>query len=70
MRKLLKKANLTEEVDILMETIYLDGGGWKRWLTGEDGRFLPKIEHEQQYCSDKGGMLIVSSYEACDGWNW
>jgi hypothetical protein len=45
------------------------GGGGSGWLTGEDGRFLPREKHEQQYCSDKGGMLIVSSYEACDGWN-
>jgi hypothetical protein len=49
---------------------YLFGwGGGSGWLTGEDGRFLPREKHEQQYCSDKGGMLIVSSYEACDGWN-
>lgn len=39
------------------------------WLTGEDGRFLPREQHEQQYCSEKGGMLIVSSYESCKGWN-
>lgn len=45
------------------------GGGGSGWLTGEDGRFLPKEKHEKQYCSEKGGMLIVSSYEACKGWN-
>jgi hypothetical protein len=45
------------------------GGGGGGWLTGEDGRFLPREKHEQQYCSDKGGMLIVSSYEACKGWD-
>jgi hypothetical protein len=39
------------------------------WLTGEDGRFLPREQHEEQYCSEKGGMLIISSYEACRGWN-
>ena len=44
-----------------------DGGGG--WLTGEDGRFLPREQHEEQYCSEKGGMLIVSSYKACKGWN-
>ena len=45
------------------------GGGGGGWLTGEDGRFLPREQHEEQYCSEKGGMLIVSSYEACKGWN-
>ena len=45
------------------------GGGGSGWLTGEDGRFLPREKHEQQYCSDKGGMLLISSYEACKGWN-
>lgn len=45
------------------------GGGGSGWLTGEDGRFLPQEKHEQQYCSDKGGMFIISSYEACKGWN-
>lgn len=45
------------------------GGNGSGWLTGENGRILPKDKHEQQYCSDKGGMLIVSSYEACKGWN-
>jgi hypothetical protein len=44
------------------------GGGGGGWLTGEDGRFLPREQHKEQYCSDKGGMLIVSSYEACKAW--
>jgi hypothetical protein len=44
------------------------GGGGSGWLTGEDGRFLPREQHEQQYCSEKGGMLIVSSYTSCKGW--
>ena len=49
---------------------YLFGwGGGGGWLTGEDGRFLPRDQHEEQYCSEKGGMLIVSSYKACRGWN-
>lgn len=45
------------------------GGGGSGWLTGVDGRVLPKEKHEQQYCSDKGGMLMISSYKACKGWN-
>jgi len=45
------------------------GGGGGGWLTGEDGRLLPREQHEEQYCSEKGGMLMVSSYEACKGWN-
>lgn len=49
---------------------YLFGwGGGGGWLTGEDGRFLPRDKHVEQYCSDKGGMLIISSYKACKGWN-
>lgn len=29
------------------------GGGGSGWLTGEDGRFLPREKHEEQYCSEK-----------------
>lgn len=49
--------------------LYGWGGGGSGWLTGEDGRVLPQDKHEKQYCSNTGGMLIVSSYEACKGWN-
>lgn len=49
--------------------LYGWGGNGGGWLTGEDGRFLPREKHINQYCSDKGGMLIISSYEACKGWN-
>lgn len=45
------------------------GGGGGGWLTGGDGRYLPKDKHLEQYCANKGGMLIVSSYVSCKGWN-
>lgn len=45
------------------------GGGGSGWLTGEAGRYLPPEKHQQQYCSDTGGMIIASSYSACKVWN-
>ena len=45
------------------------GGDGAGWLTGENGRMLPRDKHLEQYCSKTGGMLIVSSYPACIGWN-
>lgn len=43
-----------------------EGSGW---LTGENGRMLSEEKHRDQYCANTGGMLIVSSHEACKGWN-
>lgn len=43
-------------------------GGGGGWLTGCDGRYLPLDKHRLQYCADKGGMLIASTYSACKGW--
>lgn len=45
--------------------IYGWGGGW---LTGSAGRYLPENQHKEQYCSHTGGMIIASSYSACEGW--
>ena len=59
----------TAPCGVTSATVECWGGGGGGWLTGEDGRFLPREQHEEQYCSEKGGMLIVSSYEACKGWN-
>jgi hypothetical protein len=44
-------------------------GGSDGWLTGANGRELAREQHEAQYCAEEGGMLIVSSYAACKGWN-
>jgi hypothetical protein len=40
--------------------------GGSDWLTGANGRELAR---EQQQPVEEGGMLIVSSYAACKGWN-
>lgn len=41
------------------------GGGWK---VGNDGSSLTKEQHQESYCSSTGGMLIISDYQACKGW--
>jgi hypothetical protein len=39
------------------------------WATGFLVGGLDEEQHFNQYCSsDKGGMIISSNYEACDGW--
>lgn len=49
---------------------YLFGwGGGGGWLTGTNGRQLSEEKHNLQYNSETGGMLIVSDYSACKGWN-
>lgn len=47
--------------------IYSWGGGGG-WLTGSAGRYLAESQHKEQYCTQTGGMLIASSYSACQGW--
>ena len=44
-------------------------GGGGGWLTGEDGRFLPREKHVEQYCQEGGGLFLISSYKSCKGWN-
>ena len=41
------------------------GGGWK---TGEEGRPVGHPTHTRQFCSDGGGIIMVSNYPACNGW--
>jgi hypothetical protein len=39
------------------------------WATGFLVGGLDEEQHFRQYCSNKGGMIISSNYEACYGWN-
>lgn len=43
--------------------------GTTSWATGLLVGGLNEEQHLRQYCSEKGGILISSNYEACDGWN-
>jgi len=47
-------------------TTWGGGGGWK---VGGDGRTLTPEVHKLSYESKTRGMLIVSDYPACKGWN-
>lgn len=38
------------------------------WATNFLVGGLNEEQHTRQYCSDKGGMIIASNYEACKGW--
>lgn len=44
-------------------------GGGNGWKVGEGGRILSSEHHKLSYESKTGGMLIVSTYPACKGWN-
>lgn len=53
---------------------YLQEGDWGKgggngWKVGGDGRTLSPEEHKLSYESSTGGMIIVSDYPACKGWN-
>lgn len=49
-------------------------GGWGArsrldWKVGGDGRTLTSAQHKQSYTKRTGGMLIVSNFSLCKGWN-
>jgi hypothetical protein len=46
-----------------------DKGGGNGWKVGENGRQLDSNEHKLSYDNLNGGMLLVSNYTACKGWN-
>lgn len=39
------------------------------WLVGNGGKTLSDKDHKLSYESETGGMLIVSDYPLCKGWN-
>jgi hypothetical protein len=45
-------------------------GGSDGWLTGANGKGeLTREQLKHSIVQEEGGMLIVSSYAACKGWN-
>lgn len=42
------------------------GGGWK---VGENGSPVNTDEHNRQYVSDTGGIILATNYASCLGWN-
>lgn len=45
------------------------GGGGGGWKIGENGPSIDTSEHERQYLSDKGGVILATNYASCMGWN-
>jgi len=45
------------------------GTGGNGWKVGENGRALDSDTHKLSYNNPDGGMLIVSDYAGCKGWN-
>ena len=45
------------------------GGGGNGWKVGEGGVSLTSDLHDLSYRNTNGGMLIVSNYSSCMGWN-
>lgn len=53
----------------LVEACGWGSGGGNGWKVGEGGRELSTEHHKRSYASSTGGMLIVSDYQTCKGWN-
>ncbi len=45
------------------------GGGGNGWKVGENGAAINTDEHNRQYVSDKGGIIIATNYASCLGWD-
>jgi len=44
-------------------------GGGNGWKVGENGPSIDSDLHDRQYNSERGGIIIVSNFSACLGWN-
>lgn len=44
------------------------GGGNGGWLVGENGVYLTPEQHQLQYCSPTGGLLIAATSPGCRVW--
>lgn len=47
-------------------TMGFGGGGWK---VGENGSPVNTDEHNRQYASETGGIILATNYASCLGWN-
>lgn len=47
-------------------TMGFGGGGWK---VGENGSPVNTDEHNRQYVSETGGIILATNYASCLGWN-
>lgn len=43
-------------------------GGGNGWKVGENGPAVDTKYHKDSYLNENGGIILVSNYEACDGW--
>lgn len=45
------------------------GGGGGGWKIGENGPSINTDEHNRQYISKTGGIILATNYASCLGWN-
>lgn len=45
------------------------GGGGNGWKVGENGSPVNTDEHNRQYVSETGGIILATNYASCLGWN-
>jgi len=50
------------------EPLYMSFGGNGGWKIGQNGPDVGSALHKRQYDSDKGGIILVSNFESCLGW--
>lgn len=65
--KSLKKGTKLRRGGIHIDGNYVFGWGGGGWLNGVPGRMLTEHQHKIQYQSELGGILMVSNFQACEG---
>lgn len=50
------------------EPVKMGFGGVGGWKVGENGAPINTEEHNRQYVSDKGGIILATNYASCLGW--
>lgn len=65
--KFLKKTNKLRRGGVHIDGNYLFGWGGNGWLNGVPGRMLTEDQHRLQYQSELGGVIMASTFVACEG---
>ncbi|AFQ96579.1 hypothetical protein STRATTON_129 [Erwinia phage vB_EamM_Stratton] len=61
-------AHIDGVYDMFADETRMGWGGGGGWLNGVPGRMLDDAGHKRSYQNENGGMLIVSSFPACQVW--